>query len=70
MFVISLSNMLVTTTGLADRSPIRKWDKLDEAILAAIELNAQHGLYAYVSPAERTDMTRVMIDTHSFGYAN
>lgn len=70
MFVISLSNMLVTTTGLADGSPIREWPTLEEAREAAIELNATHGLNAYICPADRTDRSVDMIDTHTFGYAN
>lgn len=70
MFVITLSNMFVTTTGLAGPAPFRTWDTLEEAIEAAIALNAIHGLYAYIHPADRTDLTVEMIDTHSFGYAN
>lgn len=70
MFVITLSNMFATTTGLADGSPRRTWDTLEDAIKAAVELNAQHGLNAYIHPADRTDLTLAMIDTHSFGYAD
>lgn len=70
MFVITLSNMFVTETGLAGPAPFRTWETLEEAIEAAIELNAQHGLYAYIHPADRTDRVVEMIDTHSFGYIN
>jgi hypothetical protein len=69
MFVITLSNMFATTTGLA--GPVGtwlKWDTLEEAREAAIELNARYGLNAYIHPADRTDITLDMIDTHSFGY--
>jgi hypothetical protein len=71
MFVITLSNMFVTTTGLGGpHATWLTWDTLEDAIKAAIELNAQHGLYAYIHPADRTDLTVEMIDTHSFGYVN
>lgn len=70
MFVITLSNMFVTTTGLADGSPFRTWDTLEDATEAAIELNAQYGLHAFIHPADRTDRCLEMIDTHSFGYRN
>lgn len=71
MFVISLSNMIVCEAGLAvPGSPFREWATLEDAIKAATELNAQHGLHAYIHPADRRDLTVEMIDTHSFGYAN
>lgn len=71
MFVISLSNMYVCEDGLAvPGSPLRTWNTLEEAIAAAIELNATHGLNAYIHPADRRDHTVEMINTHSFGYAN
>ena len=69
MFVISLSNMFVTTSGLAGPSPRLTWDTLEDATKAAIELNALHGLTAYISPADHTDRTVAMINTYSFGYA-
>ena len=71
MFVISLSNMYVCEAGLAVLgSPFRTWDTLEDARKAAIELNAQHGLNAYIHPANRRDMTVEMIDTHTFGYTD
>lgn len=71
MFVITLSNMFVTTTGLGGPAGTwLKWDTLEDAIKAATELNARYGLNAYVHPADRTDRTLAMIDTHTFGYAN
>lgn len=70
MFVITLSNMFVTHTGLADGGGIREWETLEEAKEAAIALNAIHGLHAYIHPADRTDRTLEMIDTYTFGYAN
>lgn len=71
MFVITLSNMFATTTGLAGPSSTwLTWDTLEDAIKAAIELNAKYGLYAFVHPADHTDRTLEMIDTHSFGYSD
>ena len=69
MFVITLSNMFATTTGLGGPAPTwLKWDTLNDAIKAAVELNAQHGLNAYIHPANRTDLTVDMVGTHTFGY--
>lgn len=71
MFVITLSNMFVTTAPLGEPGGTRlEWATLEDAIKAAIELNALHGLHAYIHPADRTDRTLEMIDTHSFGYRN
>ena len=71
MFVITLSNMFVTTTGLGGPAGTwLTWDALDDAVKAAVELNAHYGLYAYVHPADRTDKTLAMIDKHSFGYTD
>lgn len=71
MFVITLSNMFVTIAGLAvPGSPRVTWDTLEDATKAAIELNAIHGLHAYIHRADRTDLTVGMIDTYTFGYAN
>jgi len=71
MFVITLSNMFATTTGLAGpASTWLRWDTLEDARKAAVELNAHYGLHAYIHPADRTDITLEMIDTHSFGYAD
>lgn len=70
MFVISLSNMFVTPSGLAGPAPFRTWDTIEEATQAAIELNAQYGLHAYIHPADRTDRCLKMIDTHTFGYTD
>lgn len=71
MFVISLCNTYATTTGLG--GPAATWlrfETLDDAMKAATELNAQHGLNAYIHPADRTDLTVEMVGTHTFGYAN
>jgi len=71
MFIITLSNMVVTSTGLGGPADTwLKWETLEDAVKAAIELNAQYGLYAYIHPADRTDRTLEMIDTHSFGYTS
>lgn len=71
MYVISLSNMMATTTGLAGpQSTWLTWATLEEATEAAVKLNAQYGLNAYILPADRTDRCLAMVDTHSFGYAN
>lgn len=69
MFVITLCNMYATTTGLGGpASTWLRWATLDEAKTAAVELNAQHGLNAFIHPAERTDLTLDMVGTHTFGY--
>lgn len=69
MFVITLSNMFATTSGLAGPAETwLTWETLEEAKEAAIELNAKYGLNAYIHPADRTDLVLDMIDTHTFGY--
>lgn len=74
MFSISLSNLMVTTQGLGGGTltgaTVLTWDTLEEALEAATRLNAEHGLYAYIHPADRTDRTVEAVFTHSFGYAN
>lgn len=69
MFVITLSNMFATTSGLGGPAATwLTWETLEEAKTAAIELNAKYGLNAYIHPADQTDITLDMIDTHTFGY--
>lgn len=69
MFVISLSNQMVTVNGLGGPDTTwRKWDSLESAVDVANRLNARFGLNAYVHPFERTDRTLHAATTYSFGY--
>lgn len=71
MFTITLCNMFATTAGLGGpQGTLLTWPTLEEAKKAAVELNAQHGLNAYIHPADRSDLTVGMVGTHTFGYAN
>jgi hypothetical protein len=70
MFVISLSNEIVTNGFGHGKDNWLKWDSLYEATQCAISMNRQHGLYAYVHPLEHTDRTVEAATTYSFGYAD
>lgn len=74
MFVISLSNLLVTDQGLGGGSltgaTVLTWETIEEAMAEATILNAIHGLNAYILREDRTDCCVEMVGTYNFGYAN